>query len=156
MFVTIRAEAYRHTVQRAETNKRAWDAGVLPVEYKTNDHVLVRAEGQRKYKGNWFGPYTVVYAAPLNTYQLKTPQAQILERLISGDRLRRACVSGRIIQGWHMPKGESCRRLENNPALPITVADDTFEPLPPGIDNIKPIENVGLPEPDAEIIEPQV
>jgi hypothetical protein len=156
MFVTIRAEAYRHTVQRAETNKRAWDAGVLPVEYKTNDHVLVRAEGQRKYEGNWFGPYTVVRAALLNTYQLKTPQGRVLERLISGDRLRRARVSGRITWGWHMPKGESRRRLENNPALPITVADDTFEPLPPGNDDIEPIENVGLPEPAAEIIEPQV
>jgi hypothetical protein len=55
-----------------------------------------------------------------------------------------------------MPKGESRRRLENNPALPVTVADNTFEPLPPGIDDIEPIDNVGLPEPAVEDTEPQV
>lgn len=156
MFETIRAEAYRNTVQRAETNKQAWQRTVVPVEYKPGDFVLVRAEGQRKYEGNWFGPYTVVRSAPLNTYQLKTPRGQVLERLISGDRSRRARVSSRVTRGWRMPKGDSRRRLENNPELPITVTDESFEPLPPSIDDVEPLDDPERLKIRANTAEPQL
>lgn len=68
-----------------------------------------------------------------NTYQLceikNGKDSKILERLISGDRLHKAHVNGKLRKGWYMPTGKGKTRVYGNqlmPQLPITVPEDTI------------------------------
>lgn len=135
MLETVRAEAQRRTEERALKNKAVWDDTIKLPNYAKGDYVLVRAENRKKYEGLWYGPYRIHKIAPLGTYQLKKPNGHLLNLLISGDRLRRARVDGRVTRGWNLPAlvGRPKRRLhgsENNPDHPIAAPIDQFQDLP--------------------------
>ena len=60
--------------------------------FQPGQWVLVRHEGPEKFQAKWYGPYYVVKAHPLGTYQLRDPHGNILQHLINGQRLFHANV----------------------------------------------------------------
>ena len=137
---TARAEALQLTEERAITNQEAWDKLMIQRTFDKDEWVLVQAENTKKWEGKWFGPYKITKTAPLNTYELRTPNGRKMPRLINGERLRKARVEGRVTRGWRLPRNPGCRRLhgsENNPEHAVAAPLDQFEPLPEEDDDVR-------------------
>jgi hypothetical protein len=99
--VTERIEKMRHArqianetlVSRAIAAKKLRSLKVKVSGFKEGDWVLVRAEARHKFEGRWYGPYRVVKALTLGTYQLADPSGNIVTTLINGQRLISARVT---------------------------------------------------------------
>ncbi len=144
-FETARREARRLEDERAEKNKRQWfkdnEKALVGVDkFKEGEHVLVRNEAKEKFDLNWYGPYEVKEVGPHNTYKLRTiagkdgKKGEPLPRMVSGDRLHRAKIQGKITRSWNLPKSQSKKRRTYGSALDqedeIRVPVGIFEPLP--------------------------
>jgi len=99
--VTERIERMRHArlianetlVSRAIAAKKLRSLKVKVSGFEEGDWVLVRAEARHKFEGRWYGPYRVVKALTLGTYQLADPAGDIVTTLINGQRLISARVT---------------------------------------------------------------
>ncbi len=111
-----RAAALQSTMTKALENKKKWDSQVNDKDkFQVGDWVLIRTKKPKKFEVHWYGPYQIVRKEILNTYLLKAPGGAAHKYLISGDRIKKARVEGRVTRGWRMPKG---------PGKPKKVTDD--------------------------------
>lgn len=135
-----RAKALQATIKRAMENKKRWDKGVKPREkFNPGDWVLIRTRKPKKFEAPWWGPYQIVRAEILNTYVVKPPGGTNNKYLISGDRMKRARVDGRLTRGWRMPKGsrrpgkvqadDTYSARESNHAVAVRSVEE-FLPMP--------------------------
>ena len=60
--------------------------------YQPNDWVLMRNMAKQKLDPVHLGPYRVIRATPLHTYQLAKPDGTLYPELVHHDRLRVATV----------------------------------------------------------------
>ena len=72
--------------------KEYYDRRVTEDPLKVDEWVLLRNGKKKKFEFPWFGPFKVIRATPLGTYQLREPSGQIKEDLVHRGRLIRCHV----------------------------------------------------------------
>ena len=137
-FHHARIEANELLLKRAINAQKVRSDLIKPEHsvFQPGQWVLVRHEGREKFQAKWYGPYYVVKAHPLGTYQLRDPDGNVLRHLINGQRFLHANIeNANPMQLWSSPAMQAQLKKQNidwaKPSPEVQLILDTDDPFPP-------------------------